>query len=32
MAGLSKEPTAEEISKIFAENDMKVVGPPLKIS
>ena len=32
MAGLSKEPTPEEISKIFAENDMKVVGPPLKIS
>jgi len=32
MAGLSKEPTAEEISKIFAENDMKIVGPPLKIA
>ena len=24
-------PTKEEITKIFAEHDMKVVGPPLKI-
>ena len=31
MAGLDHEPSKEEISKIFADNDMQVVGPPLKI-
>jgi quercetin dioxygenase-like cupin family protein len=31
MAGLKNEPTTEEIAKIFIENDMRVVGPPLKI-
>lgn len=31
MAGLASEPTPEEIAKIFAENEMQVVGPPLKI-
>jgi quercetin dioxygenase-like cupin family protein len=31
MAALDHEPGKEEISKIFAENDMQVVGPPLKI-
>lgn len=31
MAALNHEPTKEEISKIFADNDMQVVGPPLKI-
>lgn len=31
MAGLTKEPTPEEIAKIFADHDMKVVGPPLKV-
>jgi len=32
IAALNNEPTNEEVIKIFAENDMKVVGPPLKIS
>jgi quercetin dioxygenase-like cupin family protein len=32
MAGLKDEPTAEEVARIFAENEMKIVGPPLKIS
>jgi quercetin dioxygenase-like cupin family protein len=31
MAALKNEPTIEEIAKIFAENEMQVVGPPLKI-
>jgi quercetin dioxygenase-like cupin family protein len=31
MSGLQKEPTTEEIARIFAENEMMVVGPPLKI-
>jgi quercetin dioxygenase-like cupin family protein len=31
MAGLKTEPSAEEIAKIFIENEMRVVGPPLKI-
>jgi len=31
MAGLKDEPLAEEIARIFAENEMQVVGPPLKI-
>lgn len=31
MAGLKNEPTSEEIAKIFIENEMQVVGPPLKI-
>lgn len=30
MAALDHEPSKEEIAKIFAENDMQVVGPPLK--
>jgi quercetin dioxygenase-like cupin family protein len=32
MAGLKDEPTAGQIAQIFIDNDMKVVGPPLKIS
>ena len=32
MAALDHEPSKEEISKIFADNDMQVVGPPLKIN
>jgi quercetin dioxygenase-like cupin family protein len=32
MAGLKKEPTQEEIARIFADNEMQVVGPPLKIT
>lgn len=31
MAALDHEPTKEEVAKIFAENEMQVVGPPLKI-
>jgi len=31
MAALDHEPTKEEINKMFADNDMQVVGPPLKI-
>jgi len=31
MAALEKEPTPEEIAKIFAANEMQVVGPPLKV-
>ncbi len=31
MAALDHEPTAAEIAKIFADNDMQVMGPPLKI-
>jgi len=31
MAGLKTEPSSEEIAKIFIENEMQVVGPPLKI-
>ncbi len=32
MAALDHEPTQQEIAKIFADNDMQVVGPPLKIN
>jgi quercetin dioxygenase-like cupin family protein len=32
MAGLKDEPTPEAIAKIFSDNDMKIVGPPLKIA
>jgi len=32
MAALDHEPGKEEIAQIFAENEMQVVGPPLKIS
>lgn len=31
MAGLKDEPTSEEIARIFVENEMQIVGPPLKI-
>lgn len=31
MAALDHEPTQEEIKKIFADNDMDVIGPPLKL-
>jgi quercetin dioxygenase-like cupin family protein len=31
MSQLDHEPTQSEIAKIFADNDMQVVGPPLKI-
>jgi quercetin dioxygenase-like cupin family protein len=32
MAGLDHEPSKEEIAKIFAANDMEVVGPPLSLT
>ncbi len=31
VAGLTHEPTAEEMKQIFADNEMQVVGPPLEI-
>jgi quercetin dioxygenase-like cupin family protein len=31
MAGLKDEPSAEDVARIFAEYEMKVVGPPLKL-
>lgn len=31
VAALEHEPTKEEMVKIFADNDMQIVGPPLKI-
>ena len=31
MAGLDHEPDKHEIEKIFADNDMQVVGPPLAL-
>ncbi len=31
MAALDHEPSQQEIAKIFSDNDMQVVGPPLKI-
>ncbi|WP_310587558.1 cupin domain-containing protein [Larkinella knui] len=31
VAGLKTVPTTEEMARLFAANDMKVVGPPLKI-
>ena len=32
MAALDHEPNQQEIAKIFADNEMKVVGPPLKLN
>ncbi|MBC7914317.1 MAG: cupin domain-containing protein [Pyrinomonadaceae bacterium] len=32
VAALDHEPTPQEMNKIFADNDMQVVGPPLKIN
>ena len=32
MAALNHEPSQQEVAKIFADNDMQVVGPPLKIN
>lgn len=31
MAALDHEPTPSEIAKIFADNEMQVIGPPLKV-
>jgi quercetin dioxygenase-like cupin family protein len=32
MADLKSEPTSEEIARIFTENEMQIVGPPLQIA
>ena len=31
MAGMDHQPTPEEVAKVFADNEMQVVGPPLKL-
>ncbi|MEO5594431.1 MAG: cupin domain-containing protein [Chitinophagaceae bacterium] len=31
VAALEKEPAKEEMAKIFADNEMQIVGPPLKV-
>jgi quercetin dioxygenase-like cupin family protein len=31
LAAMEHEPTKEEMAKLFADNEMKIVGPPLKI-
>jgi hypothetical protein len=31
VASLDHEPSQQEIATIFSDNDMQVVGPPLKI-
>ena len=31
MAAMEKEPTQEEMAKVFEDNGMKIVGPPLKL-
>lgn len=31
MAGLDHDPTQQEVAKLFEANEMKVVGPPLKL-
>lgn len=31
VSALNHEPTPEEMAKIFIDNEMQVVGPPLKI-
>lgn len=31
LAGMEKVPTPEEMGKLFADNDMQIVGPPLAI-
>jgi quercetin dioxygenase-like cupin family protein len=31
MAALDHEPTQQEVARIFAEHDMQVVGPPMKV-
>ncbi len=31
MAGLDHEPTMDEVAKLFSNNEMKVVGPPMKL-
>ena len=31
VSGLDHEPTPKEMAQIFVDNEMQVVGPPLKI-
>ena len=31
VAALDKEPTKEEMAKLFVDNEMQIVGPPLKL-
>ena len=31
VSGLNHEPTQKEMAQIFVDNEMEVVGPPLKI-
>jgi quercetin dioxygenase-like cupin family protein len=31
VAALDHEPTKEEMAKLFADNDMQIVGPPIKV-
>jgi quercetin dioxygenase-like cupin family protein len=31
LAAMEHEPTKEELAKLFADNEMEIVGPPLKI-
>jgi quercetin dioxygenase-like cupin family protein len=31
LAAMEHEPSKEEIAKLFADNEMKIIGPPLKI-
>jgi hypothetical protein len=31
MAALTHEPSKEELAKLFADHDVYVVGPPLKV-
>lgn len=32
VASLEHEPSKEEMAKIFADNEMEIVGPPLKLN
>ena len=32
MAALDHEPSQQEIAKLFSDNDMEIVGPPLKVA
>jgi hypothetical protein len=31
VAAMEHEPTKEEMAKLFTDNEMQIVGPPLKI-
>ena len=32
LAAMEHEPTKEEMSKLFTDNEMKIVGPVLKVN